>query len=38
MAAGGEVVGDLPARQIAQPRQRDVRRVFAPFRLEPEPL
>ena len=38
MAAGGEIIGDLPARGVAQPRQRHMRGEFAAFRLEPEPL
>jgi GNAT superfamily N-acetyltransferase len=38
MPARAQIVGDLPARRFAQPRQRDVRRVFAPVRLESEPL
>src|SRR4051794_7067709 len=35
MSARGEIVGDLMTGGIAQPRQRDMRREFAPLRLEP---
>ena len=38
MAARRQIIGDLAARRIAQARERDVRGVFAAFRLEPEPL
>ena len=38
VCARGQIIGDLPARRFAQPRQRYMRRIFASFRLEPEPL
>jgi hypothetical protein len=35
MAARRQIFGDLMARSVAQPRQRHMRRVFAPLRLKP---
>ncbi len=38
MPARAQIIGDLPARGIPQPRERYVRGVFASFRLQPNPL